>query len=453
MSLRVKLHLIITVLMFALVATMVALFIGDTRRSVHEEIGASGGITRQLLERLIWVGSRNRADEIAIYLRDLGRVRANNILLYDAQGKELYRSPPSTYKAGRNAPDWFADLVQPYPERRTIELGGEGRLVIEAEASRAVLDGWDDMLLLLGVAGLAFALANGLVYVLVGRAVSPFERIVGALRELERGALHTRLPALRGREAAAMGAAFNRMAEALEGGLEVRRQAAESEARLEAQRELSRELHARIEEERRTLARELHDELGQQVTAIRSIALAMAHRAAADAGLRSAAQALTETSNTLYDNMHAMIPRLRPLALDTLGLVDALADLVEDWRLRAPQITFGFTADALAAEPDDTVRVGVYRIVQESLSNAVRHARPTRIDVVIDVQGDVLEARVADDGVGMPPQGPDGSRHGIRSMHERAALVGGDLAIEAKADGGSVVRVRVPLEAAPRSHA
>ena len=81
------------------------------------------------------------------FFQQLGRVRANNITLTDEDGHVLYRSPPATYKQGREAPAWFSALVLPQPSRQVLLLP-VGRLLVEAEPSRAVLDGWDDLVTL-----------------------------------------------------------------------------------------------------------------------------------------------------------------------------------------------------------------------------------------------------------------------------------------------------------------
>lgn len=450
MSLRAKLQWLIAVLALVLIGTMMALFVADTRRSVGEEISASNRITQQLLRRLIMVGSQDGLASMADYLRDLGRVRSNDIALYDAAGVELYRSPPPTYKAGREAPEWFAAIVQPTPQTYAIDLVG-GRLLITAEASRAVLDGWDDMLRLLAVALAIFVLGNVIVFAIVGRALAPLERVLRGLGEMQAGAFHTRLPPLPGREAAAMGEAFNRMAEGVESSLEARREAAASTARLGSQRELTQSLHARIEEERRSLARELHDELGQEVTAIRSLALAIAQRAAGDIGMQDALHALTVTANRLYDSMHAMIPRLRPLALDTLGLADALADLVDDWKVRADDTVFELQATALIQEPTESVRIGAYRIAQEALSNAVRHARATCIIVRLGLHDGMLVIGVSDNGIGMSAASAHGGRFGLLGMRERAEALGGSLLVADTSGGGCAITARIPLNTAERS--
>src|SRR5205085_3859322 len=128
---------------------------------------------------------------------------------------------------------------------------------------------------------------------------------------LEAGDSGTRLPALHGSEAAAIGAAFNRMAGVLHETLENERRAARAERQLSDNRELVRWVDRQLELERRTIARELHDELGQSVTAMRSMALSIAQRVqASDAESERAARLIADESSRLYDAMHGLIPRL-----------------------------------------------------------------------------------------------------------------------------------------------
>ena len=110
----------------------------------------------------------------------------------------------------------------------------------------------------------------------VGRALAPFPIIASGLERIQRGDLAFRLPALAGSEAQTIGAAFNRMAQAVEDKVQAERKAREAETRLEERREMARLVEQRVEEERRLIAHELHDEFGQSVTAIRSLALAIA---------------------------------------------------------------------------------------------------------------------------------------------------------------------------------
>lgn len=448
MSLRAKLHGLIVALMLVLMICLTALFVGTLRRTVAEEVVAASHITQQLLARLVGSGEHGGLAGMQVFLEQLGRVRASNLSLVAADGQVLYRSPPPTYKAGRNAPEWFARLLRPDVAGRTLAIDG-GELVIEPETSRAILDGWDTMRVLLAIGCALFVMINLLVQQLLARSVSPLERVVAGLRQMEAGDFHTRLPDLPGREAGEMSAAFNRMAAAVEVSVEAVASAAESRAHLAAQRELTHTLHQRIEAERRSLARELHDELGQQVTAIKSIAYVLAQRAEpGDSALRTATRALVDCSDQLYDSMHAMIPRLRPLALDDLGLVAAVADLVDDWRQRAASITFDLAAHDVADELPDALTIAAYRIVQEAVSNAIRHGQPSRIDVSLRQSGDDLLIAVSDDGRGLPANAMTTATFGLRGMRERAEGLGGDLRIGSAAASGTVLEARLPIAAA-----
>ena len=120
MSLRLRINLIVGTLTLLFVAGLVAQQFGEMRQSVGEEVAAANRVAAQLLNRLMW-GYAGRGPEVLLTaLRDLGRVRSNEITFTDREGRVLYRSPPPTYKAGRDAPDWFARLVAPRP---TTQIG------------------------------------------------------------------------------------------------------------------------------------------------------------------------------------------------------------------------------------------------------------------------------------------------------------------------------------------
>ena len=205
MSLRLKINLIVAGVIALLVATMIALQIDGLRRAVREEVQAANRVTAQLLHRMGWVYTMDGPDSLVRFLQRLGRVRANEITLTDAQGQVLYRSPPSTYKEGREAPEWFSALILPQASSQVIELPN-GRLTIDAEPSRAVLDGWDDLLVLAAGGAATLLVINALVFWAMGRALRPFSQIVDGLNRLQAGDFEVVLPPLRGQEAGAIGA-------------------------------------------------------------------------------------------------------------------------------------------------------------------------------------------------------------------------------------------------------
>jgi two-component system, NarL family, sensor histidine kinase UhpB len=279
MSLRLQINLIITTLLALFASLLIGLQIDNTRRGVHEEVQGANVVATQLLSRVNWIYGYSGLTGMTEYLTQVGRVRANEISLYDDQNKLLYRSPPATYKQGRDAPQWYASLVSSPLAPKEITLPN-GRIVLQADPSRATLDGWDDLRPLLWMVLGGFVLANLLVYALIGRVLKPLRLLVRGLGQVAQGAYDTRLPALSGHEARQISMAFNGMAQSVQDSAIARQQALAATQALAENRELTQIIQERIEQERGAIARELHDEMGQQVTAIKSVGLAIARKAA-----------------------------------------------------------------------------------------------------------------------------------------------------------------------------
>ncbi|WP_051377707.1 histidine kinase [Derxia gummosa] len=460
MSLRLRIQLVITALTLAFAAALLVQQVQDTRRSVHEEIETSSRVTAQLLARVSWVYEQAGLPGMVGFLERLGRVRATEIELRDAGGKPLYASPPSPYKAGRDAPAWYARMVAPSIETREIEFAG-GKMFVHADSSRAVLDGWDDLLRTLALVAGGLAGANLLAVWIAWRITRQLQVVMDGLRAMEGGDYRTRLPELPGREGRLMSHAFNAMARAVEDNEAQRLAAAEARARLDENRALAHGTERRIEEERAAIARELHDELGQQITAVRSLALVLEKRVGTDADSAAAAKLIGETAAQMYTSVHELIPRLRPLALDRFGLVDALGDLVDDLRLANPGIGFEFGAAPLPDTLPGEVATAGYRIAQEALANAVRHAGASQIALTVRVEADsatpegdacgaapdALCIDISDDGAGLASDARQRPGHwGLLGMRERAEALGGRLLIASCEGAGTRIGARLPLD-------
>ena len=448
MKLRTRLNLVVAGLTATFVVVLVAEEIRSTRLSLREEIAAANRVASQLLGRLAAIYSREGgADQVHQFLDELGRVRANDITLETDGGEVLYRSPASTYKAGRTAPAWFSELLAPDAPREVFALPGGTRLTVQAEVSRAVLDAWDDLLRLLAVAAAMLVLVNGLALWLVDRALAPFPVIAAGLARLESGDLDYRLPPLAGFEAHTIGAAFNRMAQAVQDKVAAERKARDAELRLEERRELARIVDQRLEEERRVIAHELHDEFGQSVTAIRALAQAIAVQAGArEPATRETAELISAEAARLYDNMHGLIPRLTPFALDTLGLAVSLENLVRDWQRRFPAVALTVRHE-IPADLGPSAALAIYRVVQEGLINALRHAQPSRVDVAVSADSRRIAVSVRDDGVGLPADWSRAGHFGLRGLAERVAQLGGTFAV-GNADKGVEILAEIPLGSA-----
>ncbi len=450
LTLRTRINLIIGGLVLVVVGTLTMIDLENTRSSVREEIMASHRVAIQLVTEATERHADSGLGTVVAFLSRIGRVRSNEIALYDSAGNKLYQSPVSGYKQGREAPRWYALMVATPLAPFEVTLKG-GRLVIKPNASRAVLDGWDDMKAqMLGALTLLLAV-NVLVFYSVGRCLAPLEKIRQALEQMGEGDYRVRLPALAGAEAAAIGETVNRMGAAIEKSREAGVQAAQAQAQLAAERRFVQDMNRRIEEERRVLAAELHDELGQSVTAVRSLAHALVQRCGpGNAAVVQTGDLLLRTTDMMYEAMHRMIPRLRPPALDRLGLFDAIGDLLQSLRIQQPAIRFEAQlapADVHVAALDEPLQIGAYRIVQEALNNAIRHAHADHIRVTLAHTGTQLALSVDDNGIGMDAPGPVAGRFGLYGMIERASMLGGHLAVDRATLGGLSVSAALPVSA------
>jgi hypothetical protein len=558
MGLRLRINLLITVLMVVFAVAVGRGVVLGARSSIHEEIEAGTRVTVQMLSSvamLAEVSGRPRAMLLG-YLQQLGRVRANDILLFDATGAApIYRSPPSTYKAGRNAPAWYAELVAPRIAPTTIRLRG-ARLEVVPEPSRATLDAWDDLMHLLLLGGVFFVAINVLVFWSVSRWLRPLADIQRALTAMERGRLDVTLPKLRLPELRRVGDAFNRMTRALAeatsdnrrlalavrqssdaivihdpagrisfmnpagerllgyatgallgrtlvtlaarsrrddvgrelaaiarreaidelvtrfvtsegdeidvslaaapvvdpetdevlGGIvSCRNLSAQFRAQaIESELKRNRELANVVAAERSAIAQELHDELGQCVTAIRSIAEVIGQRSAATApDIHAAAQNIKEIAGRIYDDVHAIVRRLRPIRLDALGLAEAVRETVAAWRARNPGTEYALSIAGDLGDVSEALAVTIYRLVQEGLTNIVRHANARHAWIGLSREGGVLRLSIRDDGHGNLARASDHG-YGLSGMRERLAAFGGTLVVDAKPGVGTEIRAVVP---------
>lgn len=227
--------------------------------------------------------------------------------------------------------------------------------------------------------------------------------------------------------------------------------ALEAAQRTELER-LSKKLMAAQEDERRRIARELHDETTQQLTAL-GLQLDMAVRQG-ETGARLAPA--RELVNSMIDGLHRVIYDLRPSMLDDLGLLPAIREYA-----RVHLQSRGVTVHCECADDppslDADVQTAVYRVVQEALTNVMRHAHAEAVQIACTVTGDSLTIEVEDDGVGFDPDRVSQPRStgeglGLLGMRERLALLGGTIDIDAAPGSGTRVTVSVPLQAtmAPR---
>jgi two-component system, chemotaxis family, CheB/CheR fusion protein len=218
-------------------------------------------------------------------------------------------------------------------------------------------------------------------------------------------------------------------------------------------RELLRRLVTVQENERRRLARELHDQLGQQMTALRLKLESAGAGAEGDGELRARIGQAQALAAEIDSNVDFLAWEMRPVALDELGVEEALQNFVREWskhfNVEAVFHCTGFEGARLQPE----VEMNLYRILQEALQNVHKHAGADRVDVLLERRGDAAVLIVEDNGRGYDPEAEKAANSnkgmGVINMRERAALVGGRLEIESAPGEGATVFVRVPFEARP----
>ena len=439
MSLKFRLNLLITLLSLAFILVVGSILVNDTRSSIRERVEAASRVTVQLLDTVIISSALNpeygQTDKVLqSFLQSLGYVRSSHIVLYDIIGNVLYTSPPSTYKADVQAPKWFEKMVQPPVEtvERQIRYGS---LVVSSSAAGSIREAWSGFRQLMWVGLFFFVLLNLMVYALLSHSLKPIKPILTSINRMERGDLSTRLPTFTLPEFNRIGHSLNRMAESLA-----------MERQLEENRQLTQLIQTHIEDERRSLARELHDELGQYVTAIKTFAVAIVNKAKDKSpDIAANAQTIVGAANQIYEGMHSIIRQLRPGALDNLGLSETLRDAMQYWQTLHANVHFELNLNGQLDDLGESLNINVYRIVQESINNALKHAQAKRIEVSLTLLENELQLLIKDDGVGMNMASVDQSQHfGLLGIRERVQGFHGSFSLLSEPNRGTAIHINIP---------
>lgn len=231
---------------------------------------------------------------------------------------------------------------------------------------------------------------------------------------------------------------------------EVERRAMEADLQLQAEK-VESELRRQVlrhsitaqEEERRRIARGLHDETAQALTGL-SLGLGQIEATTDLEAARSQAKRLGQQVVETLRELRRIAMRLRPSTLDDLGLVPALEQLVEESPAGATTKVF-FRHQGLQGRLDPALETTIYRVVQEALTNAAKHAGARSVEVELAERDGFVVAKVRDDGRGFEPQVVAGRGLGLGGMRERAGLVGGELSVESAPGAGAAIILRVPL--------
>lgn len=440
MSLRFRLNLLIT-LLFAIILLAGSFYvINNARTAIKEEMQSVAKLTLQLVEIALMNNTDSSTPEIQKSvlenIANLDSTRHLEIELYKTGnvGKIIpVRVMPSITS---EAPEWFIQMVKPLPVeyRRTFRVAEAfyTEILIRANPSDEITEVWNETKGVLALLVLFALLANILVYIILGRGLAPIESILKGLDGIEQGEYQLRLPKFKFPEFSRISEKFNNMAEVL--------QKSRDENRLLTQKSLAIQ-----EDERRILAQELHDEFGQSITAIKAVAVSIEQaKHQDDEMLKSSAKTIGVFSDRMYEVARRMMRQLRPAILDEFGLISALQDMIDDWNARHEDVFCHFEFKGKFDELGEEVNISIYRIVQESLTNIIKHAQASDVTVCltqVDRDKEVdspheigIQLLIKDNGTGF-----DETTHrglGLLGMRERVEALHGSLVINSVINEG-----------------
>ncbi|MDZ4211329.1 MAG: histidine kinase [Methylotenera sp.] len=446
MSLQLKLNLMITGLLLLLLSASAFFIVKNASEDVRAEVTSTANLALHLLDAEIlqhssdfgWI---NNAESNSIFrLQNLGNIRHLKIEFYDMNGK-LRESNRSKQQGLENnsPPKWFTNAMGLSgaglsKHTRKIMLSGRyvGQLVITPDPSYEIAEVWGDTIWILGLAAIFFVLINMLVYFAVRYTFKPVDRIVEALTQMQHGLFSNRLPDFKQVELQEIGQKFNAMADTLQKSTQNNHRLTQQVIRLQ-------------EDERKNLAREIHDEIGQYLTAIHMDASAILNGKKLS-GAKESAKAISDVTRQMMDMVREILQRLRPRVLDELGLGLALDELMHQWRHRSRNVRLTHNITKDLGVLDEAVSITAYRVVQECLTNIVKHANARQVAVSVTQDAQYIYIKIEDDGVGfdttLATQG-----YGLAGMSERIQGLMGHMNIVTSKNQGTRIMVTLPKQA------
>lgn len=319
---------------------------------------------------------------------------------------------------------------------RSIALRGRvyGSLTVTPSAGLEIAEAWNKTRSLMALSTITVSAVCLLVYLSISRALKPAKTIVAGLEDLETGHLAYRLPPFELNEWQRIAAAINQLA-------------ASQQHLLEERQKLVVKLINLQEEERRYLARELHDEFGQCLAAINAVATAIKQTAAQQCpDLVDEADHISRITAHMLDGLRDLLGRLRPAEFDELGLAASLNTLVAGWNGRGGGKTrYRLTINGDCASLPEAQAVTLFRIAQECLTNIAKHAVASSASISLAIGREEVILTVKDDGIATDLPFADTAGIGLLGIRERVAALYGQLNLAIAEPHGLIVEVRLPI--------
>lgn len=356
----------------------------------------------------------------------------------DIQFRPLEAGPSPSVKDGprkvHGVPQWFVDLIA-IPDMDAaspviIEGRRVGDIVFMPNLSADLFEKWIGFLAVTGLIAVLMVLTGAIAYLFARSSLEPLQNLGDGLTRIRRGDYATPIP--------------------IAGAPEIRRSCEEANALAATLAQLSQDnrdlLHRLVslqDNERRDLARELHDELGPLLFSIRAGTIALSEAVPQTGNPGNSVQEVMRSVEALQQTNRRILERLRPLYIEELGLEASVQTLLRNFRRQAPHISLTAALDPDLNRIDGPLAQTVYRLIQEALTNVLRHAAAHNAHVQASIVGETLTIDISDDGAGFPADNVFG--RGLTGMHERVRALSGSLSL-LRADGRTYVRCRLPVE-------
>jgi two-component system sensor histidine kinase UhpB len=447
LSLHARINLLLALVLSLGLSINIARLVLEAAPRVQAEDQSVIRLARQFVETI--VAGLNEAPDPDARLNqivgDLNRLRHVSITRQDAAVEKSGTADRADENDdARSPPAWFVALVHPEKTAVRVPISINGKpesLVITSHPNDEMAEIWDGIVTQLAI-GSAIGIALLLITMMVvGRALAPLQALSRAMTDIEAGFYDVRVEPGGAPELAAICSKLNRVTATLGHTMEEKRRLAERAVSLQ-------------DLERKEIARELHDEFGPYLFALRAHASALMRlsdvRERNMEALRKHGSAILEQVNALQQFNRRILEKLRPVGLAELGLREALGALLRLWGESNPAVAIETRISSSLGETGETADLTIYRIVQEALTNVFRHACATAVNVTIEpaerpsgMRGSrgCARVRIRDNGRGLGPDHKLGL--GLIGMRERILALGGTLTV-ASGDGGVTVEALIP---------
>jgi len=434
---NLSLRLILAILILIVIVVFAGSFfaIHNAKRNIQGALERNSNLGLDLFSIAVINNETRNSEKLDIALKQLqslDSIKTLNVAVTQHSNTLIQFAPALDQNRQQKIPNWFRDAVVPTPKEylRKLVLPAQPPVTIRVvpDSGDQILNSWRNLRLLFLLAVAFTLIAIPVIWLVVRMGLQPLNRVMNALDVIREGDYRQRLPDFNLTDIRHLSKRFNQMAEVLE------------EQKLE-NRQLNVQMHEIQENERRYLARELHDELGQSINGIKSLAVSIAQQTPTQLPKM---QDIRNICDQMHGSVRNMINRLRPEILDELGLATALGKLIDDWNTHHSDSFCALNIQSNLDDVHERTSITIYRIVQESLTNVAKHAEAENVWVNIHVENEILHLCIEDNGIGIHEKEHYIGR-GLPGIRERVYARHGEFVVDSEINQGVKINITLPF--------